>query len=137
MAPKAAKGKKSKKTIRTFHIDCHHPVEDNIMSISKFEEFLKQKIKVDGKVGNLGKNVSVTSNKTKINVTSDIDFSKRYLKYLAKKYLKVKPLKSIQKSNIFTKANNLRDWLRVVANSKASYELKYFQINQDEEEDEE
>jgi large subunit ribosomal protein L22e len=122
MAPKAAKGKKSKKTIRTFHIDCHHPVEDNIMSISKFEEFLKQKIKVDGKVGNLGKNVSVTSNKTKINVTSDIDFSKRYLKYLAKKYLK---------------ANNLRDWLRVVANSKASYELKYFQINQDEEEDEE
>lgn len=90
MAPKAAaKGKKSKKTIRTFHIDCHHPVEDNIMSISKFEEFLKQKIKVDGKVGNLGKNVSVTSNKTKINVTSDIDFSKRYLKYLSKKYLKV------------------------------------------------
>lgn len=123
MAPKAAaKGKKSKKTIRTFHIDCHHPVEDNIMSISKFEEFLKQKIKVDGKVGNLGKNVSVTSNKTKINVTSDIDFSKRYLKYLSKKYLK---------------ANNLRDWLRVVANNKASYELKYFQINQDEEEDEE
>jgi large subunit ribosomal protein L22e len=59
------------------------------MSISKFEEFLKQKIKVDGKVGNLGKNVSVTSNKTKINVTSDIDFSKRYLKYLSKKYLKV------------------------------------------------
>ena len=35
------------------------------------------------------------------------------------------------------KANNLRDWLRVVANNKASYELKYFQINQDEEEDEE
>lgn len=46
----------------------------------------------------------------------------RYLKYLTKKYLK---------------KNNLRDWLRVVANSKESYELRYFQINQDEEEEEE
>lgn len=44
-----------------------------------------------------------------------------YLKYLTKKYLK---------------KNNLRDWLRVVANSKESYELRYFQINQDEEEEE-
>uniref|UniRef100_A0AAV2M714 Large ribosomal subunit protein eL22 n=1 Tax=Knipowitschia caucasica TaxID=637954 RepID=A0AAV2M714_KNICA len=45
-----------------------------------------------------------------------------YLKYLTKKYLK---------------KNNLRDWLRVVANTKESYELRYFQINQDEEEEEE
>lgn len=48
--------------------------------------------------------------------------SYRYLKYLTKKYLK---------------KNNLRDWLRVVANTKESYELRYFQINQDEEEEEE
>lgn len=46
----------------------------------------------------------------------------RYLKYLTKKYLK---------------KHNLRDWLRVVANTKESYELRYFQINQDEEEEEE
>jgi len=46
----------------------------------------------------------------------------RYLKYLTKKYLK---------------KNNLRDWLRVVASSKDAYELRYFQINnEDEEEDE-
>lgn len=48
-------------------------------------------------------------------------FFQRYLKYLTKKYLK---------------KNNLRDWLRVVANTKESYELRYFQINQDEEEEE-
>lgn len=46
----------------------------------------------------------------------------RYLKYLTKKYLK---------------KNNLRDWLRVVASSKEAFELRYFQINQDEEEEEE
>ena len=54
-------------------------------------------------------------------VTSAAPFSKRYLKYLTKKYLK---------------KNNLRDWLRVVAASKDSYELWYFQINNDEEEEE-
>lgn len=42
----------------------------------------------------------------------------RYLKYLTKKYLK---------------KNNLRDWLRVVASDKMTYELRYFQISQDEE----
>ena len=54
-------------------------------------------------------------------VESQVSFLCRYLKYLTKKYLK---------------KNNLRDWLRVVANSKESYELRYFQINQDEEEEE-
>lgn len=53
--------------------------------------------------------------------SSQVFFLCRYLKYLTKKYLK---------------KNNLRDWLRVVANSKESYELRYFQINQDEEEEE-
>lgn len=43
--------------------------------------------------------------------------SPRYLKYLTKKYLK---------------KNNLRDWLRVVASDKETYELRYFQISQDE-----
>lgn len=43
----------------------------------------------------------------------------RYLKYLTKKYLK---------------KHSLRDWLRVVASSKDSYELRYFQINQEESE---
>merc|ERR1711872_1071062 len=121
MAPRT-KGGKKKKVVKTFTIDCSHPVEDGIMVIAKFEEFLKGRVKVDGKVGKLGKNVSISSTKTKINVNSDIDFSKRYLKYLSKKYLK---------------ANNLRDWLRVVADYKSSYQLKYFNINQDDEEDEE
>lgn len=38
----------------------------------------------------------------------------RYLKYLTKKYLK---------------KNNLRDWLRVVASGKDTYELRYFQVS--------
>ena len=47
-------------------------------------------------------------------------YAHRYMKYLTKKFLK---------------KNNLRDYIRVVANSKSSYELRYFQINTQEEEE--
>lgn len=117
----AGKGKKKKTSLR-YTIDCTHPVEDGIMDVGNFEKFLQERIKVNGKTGNFGNNVALERNKNKINLTSDIPFSKRYLKYMTKKYLK---------------KNNLRDWLRVVANNKESYELRYFQINnEDEEEDE-
>ncbi|XP_005404157.1 PREDICTED: 60S ribosomal protein L22 isoform X1 [Chinchilla lanigera] len=118
----SAKGGKKKKQVLKFTLDCTHPVEDGIMDAANFEQFLQERIKVNGKAGNLGGGVvTIERSKSKITVTSEVPFSKRYLKYLTKKYLK---------------KNNLRDWLRVVANSKESYELRYFQINQDEEEEE-
>ncbi|XP_034442334.1 60S ribosomal protein L22 [Hippoglossus hippoglossus] len=116
-------GGKRKKQILKFTLDCTHPVEDGIMDAANFEQYLQERIKVNGKAGNLGGGVvSIERSKSKIAVNSEVPFSKRYLKYLTKKYLK---------------KNNLRDWLRVVANTKESYELRYFQINQDEEEEEE
>ena len=51
--------------------------------------------------------------KTKICLTSDIPFSKRYLKYLTKKYIK-----KILLSN----------FVRVVATSKGTYEIKIFNV---------
>ncbi|XP_061876756.1 60S ribosomal protein L22-like 1 [Entelurus aequoreus] len=102
-----------------FTLDLTHPVEDGIMDSANFEIFLKERIKVNGKTGNLANVVSVSCMKNKIDVTSEKQFSKRYLKYLTKKYLK---------------KNNLRDWLRVVASNKETYELRYFQISQDDEE---
>merc|ERR1711973_607658 len=114
------KGMKKKKLNLKFTIDCTHPVEDGIMNPADFETFLKQKIKVNNKVGNLGGHVRVELAKNKITVSSEIAFSKRYLKYLTKKYLK---------------KNNLRDWLRVVANAKNCYELRYFNINNEEEDE--
>uniref|UniRef100_A0A8C9DNQ0 Large ribosomal subunit protein eL22 n=1 Tax=Prolemur simus TaxID=1328070 RepID=A0A8C9DNQ0_PROSS len=119
-----APAKKLKQVLK-FTLDCTHPVEDGIMDAANFEQFLQERIKrikVNGKAGNLGGGVvTIERSKSRITVTSEVTFSKRYLKYLTKKYLK---------------KNNLRDWLRVVANSKESYELRYFQINQDEEEEE-
>ncbi|KAK3021058.1 hypothetical protein RJ639_047305 [Escallonia herrerae] len=117
-----AKGKK--KGGATFTIDCGKPVEDKIMEIASLEKFLQERIKVGGKAGALGDSVTVTRDKSKLTVTSDANFSKRYLKYLTKKYLK---------------KNNVRDWLRVIASNKDRnvYELRYFNIaeNEGEEED--
>jgi len=118
MPPKA---KKVKKVQRKFTLDCTHPAEDKILDPAEFSTYLNERIKVQGKIGNLGTNVTVQKEGFKVHILSDIPFSKRYLKYLTKKYLK---------------KNNLRDWLRVVASNQTTYELRYFQINQEEDEEE-
>jgi large subunit ribosomal protein L22e len=119
---KGGAGAKKKKTTVKYTVDCTHPVEDAIMDCANFEKFLKQRIKVNGKTGNLGTAVTLERlGKSKVVINADIAFSKRYIKYLTKKYLK---------------KNNLRDWLRVVAISKDAYELRYFQINNEEDDDE-
>ncbi|GKU86857.1 hypothetical protein SLEP1_g1331 [Rubroshorea leprosula] len=124
MSRGAAAGPKGKKKAVSFTIDCTKPVEDKIMDIASLEKFLQEKIKVGGKAGALGDTITVTRDKSKITVTSESDFSKRYLKYLTKKYLK---------------KHNVRDWLRVIASNKdrSVYELRYFNIaeNEGEEED--
>ncbi|CAF0838083.1 unnamed protein product [Rotaria sordida] len=119
---KGAKGgaKKKVKAIK-YHIDCTHPVEDGIFDLNAFERFLFEKMKINGKTSNLAENVTIEKAKAKISVTSQIPLSKRYMKYLTKKFLK---------------KHELRDWLRVIANSKDSYELRYFNINQEENEGE-
>lgn len=85
------------------------------------EQFLHERVKVGGKTNNFGNDLSIDRQKNKITVVSDIPFSKRYLKYLTKKYLK---------------KNNLRDWLRVVSSAQTTYELRYFQINNEDEDEE-
>jgi len=110
-----------KQTLR-FSLDVTHPVEDGILDAAAFEKFLHDRIKVNGKVGNLGTSVSIKREKNKINISAAPPFSKRYLKYLTKKFLK---------------KQQLRDWLRVVASNKNTYELKYFNIHENEEEEEE
>eukprot|EP00913_Durusdinium_trenchii_P009729 g9141.t1 len=110
------KGVPAKKSTVKFTIDCQQPADDNIIEPKDdFEKFLTSRIKVDGKAGNLGDKVTVAREKNKA------PFSKRYLKYLGKKYLK---------------SQQLRDFLRIVAPSKTSYEMRYFNINDDKDEEE-
>ena len=87
--------------------------------MADFEKFLHDRIKVAGKAGQLGGKIHVSKDKTKVLVSSEIPFSKRYLKYLTKKYLQ---------------KQKLRDFLRVIASSSNSYELKYFKVDSNEDE---
>ncbi|KAL6759042.1 ribosomal protein L22 component of cytosolic 80S ribosome and 60S large subunit [Haematococcus lacustris] len=119
-APKAA----TKKKALVFVIDCSKPVDDKIMEIGSFEKFLVDKIKVNNKTGVLGEAIKVSRDKSKVTVTAETHISKRYLKYLTKKYLK---------------KHNVRDWLRVIASNKDRnvYELRYFNIADNEADDDE
>ncbi len=88
----------------------------------KLVTFFRQTIKVDGKAGNT-KGIEVKAADKKVTITtSSAKLCKRYMKYLMKKFLK---------------KNNLREWLRVVSDKKDGYELKFFNVqNEDEEEPE-
>merc|ERR1712039_422137 len=98
---------KGKKQMLKFTVDCQQPADDNIIETKELEKFFNNRIKVEGKTGNLGDKVAVSRDKSKIHVSAEAPFSKRYLKYLSKKYLKMQ---------------QLRDFLRVVAPNKTSYE---------------
>ena len=109
------KSKAAKKKTVKFYVDCWQPVEDSVLDVATFEKFLRDTIKVDNKAGNLGDKVVLSTEKTKVVVqATDGVIAKRYLKYLTKKYLK---------------KQQLRDYLHVVATAKNTYEMRYFSIN--------
>ncbi|KAF2432442.1 ribosomal protein L22e [Tothia fuscella] len=118
-----AKGKKGTKVTKKFIINASQPVNDKIFDLSAFEKFLHDRIKVDGRTGNLGDIIQISQQGDgKIEVVAHQEFSGRYLKYLTKKFLK---------------KQQLRDWLRVVSTSKGVYELRFFNVMDDQEEDDE
>merc|ERR1719473_424103 len=114
-----AKTKKGGKAVKTtkFTIDCSEPVEDDIFDIASFEKFLHDRIKINGKTGVLGDSVTIVREGSAIHVTCKIAFSKRYLKYLTKKFLK-KQL--------------LRDYIRVIAKDQNTYYLRFFNFHNDD-----
>ncbi|KIY74147.1 ribosomal protein L22e [Cylindrobasidium torrendii FP15055 ss-10] len=98
-----------------FIIDFSKPASDGVFDGADFEKYLNDRVKVDGKTGQLGENIKIVRDgSSKITVTSSVPFSKRYLKYLTKKFLK---------------KNSLRDWIRVVASSKDVYQLRFYNIS--------
>lgn len=72
----------------SFAIDCSKPVEDKVFITSNFSEYLRQRIKVNGKTGKLGDQIKISDDGSKVSINCNVPFSKRYLKYLTKKYLK-------------------------------------------------
>ncbi|GAA6060957.1 hypothetical protein JCM10212_006539 [Sporobolomyces blumeae] len=126
MSPSLVAQKKkapAKAQTHKFYIDYSGPANDKIFDAAAYEKFLVDSIKVEGKTGQLGDNVKLQREGAgKLSVTSQVPFSKRYLKYLTKKFLK---------------KNSMREWLRVVATSKDTYTLKFFNLQFDNDAEEE
>lgn len=128
-----------------FVINASQPASDKIFDVSAFEKFLHDRIKVEGRVGNLGDKVVISqTGDGKVEVVAHIPFSGRYLKYL---YVHLqhpnlhgedKVRANENRTKKFLKKQQLRDWLRVVSTSKGVYELRFYNVVNDEaEEDEE
>mmetsp|Transcript_30876 Transcript_30876/g.29729 ORF Transcript_30876/g.29729 Transcript_30876/m.29729 type:complete len:121 (-) Transcript_30876:285-647(-) len=116
---------KTKKNTLKFVIDCTAPVDDKVLDVASFEKYLQDRIKIGNKTNVLAQNgVVITRDRTKLVIAfpSDLGFAKRQLKYLSKRYLK---------------KQQLRDYLRVVAASKNTYEMRYFAISGNDEDEEE
>ncbi|BEJ06279.1 hypothetical protein CcaverHIS641_0308010 [Cutaneotrichosporon cavernicola] len=112
--PKATSSTKNAgKALHKFYVDYSVPVNDNVFDPASFEKFLHDRIKVDGKTGQLGDSIQITKEANKLVLTSQ---------YLTKKHLK---------------KNSFENFLRVVATSKDTYSLRYFKVDQDEADDEE
>ncbi|RKP04342.1 hypothetical protein CXG81DRAFT_23116 [Caulochytrium protostelioides] len=115
--------KSSAKTLAKGHyvVDVATPVADGIFDIKAYELFLQERIKVHGRTKNLGDLVTITRDGEEKVIIDAKDglVSKHYVKYLTKKFMK---------------KHNLRDWLRVVASNKQGYVLKYFNVEQADEE---
>ncbi|KAI8871131.1 ribosomal protein L22e [Ramicandelaber brevisporus] len=104
---------RAKKAVLKYYVDVSLPVADGILDIAAFEKYLQDRIKVDGLTNNLGSKVNVSrEGDVKIHVLSTTTTSKRYIKYLTKKFLK---------------KNQLRDHIRVTSLTKNGYKLKYYQ----------
>uniref|UniRef100_A0A8C7C191 Large ribosomal subunit protein eL22 n=1 Tax=Neovison vison TaxID=452646 RepID=A0A8C7C191_NEOVI len=91
------------------------------MNASNVKQFLQKRMKVNGKAGNLGGDWVVTIERcmSNITLTSDVPFSKRYLIYFTKKYVKKK---------------NLQDCMQLLTTKRVA-NCVHFQINQDKEQD--
>ncbi|SGY33051.1 BQ5605_C002g01439 [Microbotryum silenes-dioicae] len=111
----------------TFIVDFAAPADNKIFDAEAYKQFLTNSIKHEGKTGQLGDVISVQSaGAGKIAITSSVPMSKRYIKYLTKKFLK-KNMRTLDFQGIsFSLRTSLREWLRVVSTSPDTFTLKFF-----------
>eukprot|EP00918_Siedleckia_nematoides_P084205 GHVU01184784.1.p2 GENE.GHVU01184784.1~~GHVU01184784.1.p2 ORF type:complete len:125 (-),score=33.37 GHVU01184784.1:362-736(-) len=103
-----------------YTINCKTVTDAKAIQTKKMEQFLKEKIKVDGRVNKYSaEQLSFKSSPSDIHVAVSVQMRKRYLKYLVKKYLK---------------AIGVRDFIRVLARGPHVYELRFFDIDEKDKE---
>ena len=87
---------------------------NSFVLICKQETFLHERVKVDKRTGNLAGNVTITRTQNDVTLESAKPFTKRYLKYLTKKFMK---------------KHSIRDFLRVISTGADSYKIAFIQLD--------
>jgi large subunit ribosomal protein L22e len=114
--------KKKERSYRKITVDFNQAVTNNLLSLEAARKYLAQNIKINGLKGKLGESVKVAQTEQKdrqkntiiVSVDNTLKFSKRYVKYLVKKFLK---------------RENISLYLRVISNGSGSYLVKLFSRN--------
>ena len=99
MEKKAESKEQPKTSYKVYNVDFNSPCSNNLLTLEGAEKYLKSNFKINGLKGKLeDKNakikVAMTDKKDKrkntivISVDNKLQFSKRYIKYLVKKYLR-------------------------------------------------
>ena len=122
MSQADSKIKRKEKTFKKYYVNFDAAVSNNILALESPLKYLQNNIKVNGLRGKLGDSVKVSATdkgdkqKNTILVQADnkMKFSKRYIKYLVKKYLK---------------KENISLYLRVIAQGSNTYIVKLFNRN--------
>ena len=96
MEKKAESKEQPKTSYKVYNVDFNSPCSNNLLTLESAKKYLETNFKVNGLKGKIeGKiKVSMTDKKDKrkntivISVDTKLQFSKRYIKYLVKKYLR-------------------------------------------------
>ena len=83
-------------TYKKYTVDFSNPLENKLLTLESVLKFLQNNMKLNGLKGKLGKTILINTDEKReksktsivISVDSSIKFSKRYIRYLVKKFLK-------------------------------------------------
>ena len=96
-----------------FKVDCSAPVADQVFQLQDFVEYLQKKMKVNHLVNNLANKVTIEGDakESKIVVTANVKYSKRAVRYYARKFLQ---------------KQGFHERYRVIATTNDTYELRTY-----------
>ena len=123
LSKKGNKKEAKQTTYKKYSVDFSNPLENKLLTLESVLKFLQNNMKLNGLKGKLGKTILINTDEKReksktsivISVDSSIKFSKRYIRYLVKKFLK---------------KEGVAKYLTLTATSPSAYMVKVIKKNE-------
>lgn len=110
-------------TYKKYSVDFTNPIQNKLLTLESVQKYLQANMKINGLKGKLGTSILINTDEKKernkntivISVESNLKFSKRYIRYLVKKFLK---------------REGISTYLTLSATSPSSYTVKVIKKNE-------